>query len=145
MTAPTPVTDGTTPPAEAVEAELARHRPSRWRSFTNDVEILRCCGQDFGNATRRATRGEDERTWAAWSAHVTVAVVAALDLPGREREAAAKAQLAILRGTADGWAKQMDYAERVGGPVYRKGWEDAIRALREGADRASALLEGHQP
>lgn len=49
---------------------LARHQPSRWRSFTNDNEILRCCGQDFGNATRKGKRGDDERGWDAWLAHV---------------------------------------------------------------------------
>lgn len=55
-------------PDRTVEALIA-HRPSRWRSFTNDNEILRCCGLDFGNATRKCKRGDDELAWAQWAEH----------------------------------------------------------------------------
>lgn len=47
---------------------LAEHRPRRWRSFTNGNTILRCarCRTDFGNATRKAKRGDEERAWEEW-------------------------------------------------------------------------------
>lgn len=63
---------------------IAAHQPSRWRSFTNDNEILRCCGQDFGNPTRKAKRGDSDTAWAAYSEHLALIIAAALTEPGAE-------------------------------------------------------------
>lgn len=60
-----------------MEDVLAAHKPTLWHSFTNENEILRCCGQDFGNATRKPSRDDADKTWAAWSAHVAEALTAA--------------------------------------------------------------------
>lgn len=76
---------------ERIAAALKAHQPSRWRSFTNENEILRCCGQDFGNATRKAVRGDYSKAVADFAAH-QASVVAAI-----VREAQAEA----LREAAD--------------------------------------------
>ena len=52
-----------------LEAHLAKHRPTRWRSFSNDNEILRCCGQDFGRLTGKPKR-TDPDPYALWAQHV---------------------------------------------------------------------------
>jgi hypothetical protein len=57
---------------------IALHNPSRWRSFTNDNEILSCCGHDFGNATKRAKRGDNEQAWKDWAEHVAKAALETL-------------------------------------------------------------------
>lgn len=49
---------------------IAAHTPTRWRSFTNDNVVLRCCGTDFGNATKKPNRGDEERAQVAHAAHV---------------------------------------------------------------------------
>lgn len=54
-------------------AVLLEHKPSRWRSFTNDVEILRCCGQDFGNYAKKPRR-TDKSAYELWAAHVAEAL-----------------------------------------------------------------------
>lgn len=74
MTAPTPATP-TSPPAEAVAEVLRIHQP-----FVENGRHTLC----------RCKRG-GWMTWLEHREHVAAAVVAALDLPGREREAAAKA------------------------------------------------------
>lgn len=55
------------PPIDA--AFLKRHQPSRWRSFTTDEEVLRCCGQDFGPKTARQ-RKDAPSAWDLWADHV---------------------------------------------------------------------------
>jgi hypothetical protein len=55
--------------AEGIAEVLRAHKPSRWRSFTNENEILRCCGKDFGNATRKPSRDDSEKAWAEFAAH----------------------------------------------------------------------------
>lgn len=64
--------------AEVVEKVHQECIPSRWRSFTNDNTILRCHGQDFGNATRKANRSDNERAWQEWATHVAERVAAEL-------------------------------------------------------------------
>lgn len=49
---------------------IAAHTPSRWRSFSNGNIVLRCCGQDFGNATKKPKQGDVEKTYADHAAHV---------------------------------------------------------------------------
>ena len=136
MTAPAPVPDGTTPPAEAVEAVM---------------EALGCSG----TATAWADREEARRVVVCaahrdeWNAQgcpvavsVAVAVVAALDLPKRDREASAKAlEEAAQRWTWGKWSDVMlpapkpgaipalDYGQRAG---------DWLRSC------ASALREGRE-
>lgn len=58
------------PPIDA--AFLKHHKPSRWRSFTTEMEVLRCCGQDFGPVTRRPKRGDPD-AWDLWADHVVAA------------------------------------------------------------------------
>lgn len=86
-----------------VSAAIVAHRPSRWRSFSNDNEVLRCCGQDFGNATRKARRGDDEQAWADWAAHVEAAAGAErCERPARAAGANVAAALdAVPRVDAD--------------------------------------------
>jgi hypothetical protein len=108
MTAPVPVPDGTTPPAEAVEAALSRH--SHWGLSSSDQKPIQCiCGQLLGST-------------ADWRHHQAAAVLAALRLPERDRETAAKA----LDEAADAWS---DW-DALDAP------EDWLR------DRASAILGG---
>ena len=94
MTAPVPVSDGTTPPAEAVEAVM---------------EALGCSGTATAWADREETRrvvvcAAHRAEWIAQGCPVAVSVaaaaVAALDLPRRDRETAAKAldEFASTRG-----------------------------------------------
>jgi len=66
------------PDDDVIARTLREHRPSRWSSFTNDAEILRCCGTDFGNATRRLKRGDDGGAWEAFADHLADAVRAAI-------------------------------------------------------------------
>ena len=56
---------------------IAAHTPSRWRSFSNDNTVLRCCGQDFGNATKKAKQGDDEKAYATHAAHVAEELIKA--------------------------------------------------------------------
>ena len=102
MTAPAPVPDGTTPPAEAVEAVM---------------EALGCSGTATAWADREETRrvvvcAAHRDEWIAQGCPVAVsvaaAVVAALDLPGRDREASAKAlEEAAQRWTWGKWSDVM--------------------------------------
>lgn len=59
---------------------LRKHRPSRWRSFTTDQEVLRCCGQDFGPVAKRQKKGAPD-AWDQWADHVAAASCAQ-DHPG---------------------------------------------------------------
>lgn len=52
---------------------LRDHEPSRWRAWTTDLEMLRCCGQDFGSMTRRPRKGAPT-AWDAWADHVAAAL-----------------------------------------------------------------------
>lgn len=56
------------------DGTLNDHRPSVWRSFSNENTVYRCCKRDFGNATRKAKRGDDEAAWRAWANHALAAL-----------------------------------------------------------------------
>lgn len=60
----------------SVAEALYEHQPSRWRSITTELEVLRCCGEDFGPATRRPRKGEPT-AWEAWANHVSAAIAEA--------------------------------------------------------------------
>jgi hypothetical protein len=51
---------------------LREHKPSRWRSFSTDQEILRCCNQDFGPVVKRIKPGAPD-AWDLWADHVAAA------------------------------------------------------------------------
>ncbi|MGO4298272.1 hypothetical protein [Glutamicibacter sp. MCAF14] len=87
-----------------IQEILEAHKPSRWRSFTNENEILRCCGKDFGNATKKAKRGDGHLAWTEFNAHVAEV----LDKHMQEREAAVIAGLAEL---LDEYRSNHDIAE----------------------------------
>ena len=59
----------------------AEHSPSRWRSFANEVEIIRCCGTDFGPHPTRKPKADDHgkatRDFVAHVAEVTERAVRA--------------------------------------------------------------------
>jgi hypothetical protein len=128
MTAPAPVPDGTTPPAEAVEAAYridAEHRPI---SASVQRDSITCaCGHEtterLGLAAHRA-----ELTAAA--------VVAALNLPERDRETAAKAW---DRGYTAGHSNAMRrMSDELGAPTSRNPYAEHDPAA---LGRASALRE----
>lgn len=58
------------PPIDA--AFLKEHKPSRWRSFTTDEAVLRCCGQDFGPVSKRRKRDTPDAR-DEWADHVAAA------------------------------------------------------------------------
>lgn len=68
---------------------LAAHRMTRWRSFSNDNEILRCaaCRRDFGRLTGKPRR-TDPDLQDEWNAHLLDALkdagYAVVELPEPE-------------------------------------------------------------
>jgi hypothetical protein len=82
---------------------LTAHRPRIRRSFTNDNTVLDCCGQTFGNATRRARRDDEARSWSEWEEHAVEAVLSAVaDDIARQAETEA---LAPIKALADEWGR----------------------------------------
>ncbi|MFV8049916.1 hypothetical protein [Mycobacterium sp. 48b] len=55
------------------------HKPSRWRSFSNDNEILRCanCKTDFGRLTGKPRRNDPD-PYDLWAEHVAAEIDKAL-------------------------------------------------------------------
>lgn len=55
------------------------HKPSRWRSFSNDNEILRCakCKTDFGRLTGKNHRNDPD-PYDLWAEHVAAEIDKAL-------------------------------------------------------------------
>lgn len=57
----------------------AEHVPTYWRSFANDVDIIRCCGKDFGpHPTRKMKRGDEDKAKRDYAAHVAEVTEAAV-------------------------------------------------------------------
>jgi hypothetical protein len=52
---------------------VCEHQPSRWRSITTELEVLSCCGQDFGPVARRPKK-DDRTAWEAWADHLAGAL-----------------------------------------------------------------------
>jgi hypothetical protein len=86
---------------DEIVALFAEHRPSRWRSFTNDAEILRCCGQDFGNPTKRLKRFDDGGAWLAFAGHLA-GIAAASGLLRTDADALSTAWLKGWYAASDG-------------------------------------------
>lgn len=61
---------------EVLAKLLAEHRPSVWRSFSNDATILRCCGIDFGRLSGKP-RKTDRSATELWEEHLADALSAA--------------------------------------------------------------------
>ena len=127
MTAPVPVPDGTTPPAEAVEAAddaAYLHQPSR-REVSRGEYAWSCrCGALLGDASALVRHVAFE---------TAAAVVAALDLPGRDRETAAKAW-----DEAASWCIGCDHVTAFRWCGICDQWRAVLR------DRASVLRERRQ-
>lgn len=101
----------------------AEHSPSRWRSFANEVEIIRCCGTDFGPHPTRKPKADDHgkatRDFVAHVAEVT--------------ERAVRAQIAA---NIRAWAAEQEDGVLTSGP-YSSGVRYAISAC-EGIAEGSA-------
>ena len=125
------------PTMEQITAVIMGHRPSRWRSFSNDAEILRCCGIDFGTATKKLKPGEDGGAWTSWSSHVAEAVHKLYPTCQPSRE---QIEEAIQSGVELGYNEQ-DVAESTGYGSFDGRPLDVLPWVR-GADAILALLPG---
>lgn len=121
-----PVPDGTTPPAEAVEAAMKAMlcRPGSVMSDPGDREYRLCISSAHGPALFGSGRCE-------FAEEIAADVVAALRLPERDRETAARFRVAAELTIQDVRAQRGDH---IAGLV-----EDSFAAH---FDRASALREG---
>jgi len=61
---------------EVLIAVISNHRPSSWRSFSNDEVLLRCCGTDFGRMTGKPKK-TDIPAQEQYEAHLRNAILAA--------------------------------------------------------------------
>ena len=150
--APVPVPDGTTPPAEAVEAAMKAREAHQisWTRWGGSATHWACkCGMTFGQADGYAAshRHPDEVAAAAvvaaleesgWTPTSQTGCAGCSDLPGREREAAAKA----LEEAADRWQQGDGFTVMAPKGVGIPAIDYAQRALDWLRARASALREG---
>lgn len=104
-----------------LETTLAEHTPSRWRSFTNDNWILNCCGTNYGNATRKGKRGDDERAQAAFNTHLAAAVLDLLYTP--------EAREAVARGLRGADTERLWPLAEASDNIRALWLTDAVRAL----------------
>ncbi|MFT3871086.1 MAG: hypothetical protein QM714_02790 [Nocardioides sp.] len=93
--------------APTLAERLNEHQWTTWRSFTNDNTIRRCCGQDFGNATRKGRRGDAEAAAAALNEHLASVALAWM----RERLAEVEAPGYLGHGSPGRFWYQVALAE----------------------------------